>query len=562
MRKRIAPVALALLALCALAAFGLQTRFSNAQESYYFLSGYSASGIFLQYWREHGELAQIGYPITNEVQEVSPTDGKTYTVQYFERAVFEYHPENNYPLGVLLSLLGTFRYKEKYRGEAPGQTPNNSPGSVLFEATGKRLGGLFLDYWRNHGGLEQQGYPISDEFQEKAELDGKTYTVQYFERAVFEYHPENTGTHYEVLLSQLGTLRLMSKGAERLVTAPLPGNGHQAHPAGSRQYIVWAEGESSPAGVQDDILDIRGIDLKSGLTFTVTEAPGDQDFPNVDGDTVIWLNEVQQPGCRGDCQYSIRGKKLSTGQEFTILEPDPSVRTPNIAHPELTGSLPVLANSKVAWVEITPTQRLMLKEIDGAAPTVVATPEPPMTLISSPRLSSDYIVWIESEVNTRGESVAFALYARNLDTSQTMLVMQEAIKEPGRYFTFSLSGHNLVWTAQDRLNLIDLNTSVQTVLSTQDQFGYAYINGDTVIYTAYGGVWGMKLSERKPVLLFDQCCLQSPFIAGDWLVYGTLYNTNIGTMRLDQLFANPKTPLPTPPLPVPTQPPALSPTVP
>jgi erythromycin esterase len=35
-------------------------------------------------------------------------------------------------------------------------------------------------------------------------MDGKTYTVQYFERAVFEHHPENAGTPYEVLLSQLG----------------------------------------------------------------------------------------------------------------------------------------------------------------------------------------------------------------------------------------------------------------------------------------------------------------------------------------------------------------------
>ena len=33
-------------------------------------------------------------------------DGKTYTVQYFERAVFELHPENQPPYNVLLSLLG------------------------------------------------------------------------------------------------------------------------------------------------------------------------------------------------------------------------------------------------------------------------------------------------------------------------------------------------------------------------------------------------------------------------------------------------------------------------
>jgi hypothetical protein len=46
--------------------------------------------------------------------EISDLDGKPYTVQYFERAVFEMHPENQSPYGVLLSQLGTFRYQEKY----------------------------------------------------------------------------------------------------------------------------------------------------------------------------------------------------------------------------------------------------------------------------------------------------------------------------------------------------------------------------------------------------------------------------------------------------------------
>src|SRR3712207_9370467 len=77
---------------------------------------------------------------------------------------------------------------------------------MLFQQTGKRLGGTFLTYWREHGGLVQQGYPITDEFMEKSDLDGKTYRVQYFERAVFELHPENKPP-YDVLLSQLGKFR-------------------------------------------------------------------------------------------------------------------------------------------------------------------------------------------------------------------------------------------------------------------------------------------------------------------------------------------------------------------
>jgi C-terminal peptidase prc len=39
-------------------------------------------------------------------------------VQYFERAVFEYHPENQAPYDVLLSQLGTTRYKALYAASA------------------------------------------------------------------------------------------------------------------------------------------------------------------------------------------------------------------------------------------------------------------------------------------------------------------------------------------------------------------------------------------------------------------------------------------------------------
>jgi hypothetical protein len=169
-------------------------------------TGKTVSGIFLDYWNGHGALAQFGYPISDLLQEESELDGKTYIVQYFERAIFEYHPENQPPYDVLLSQLGTFLYNEAYPNGAPNQQPNTSEGSALFPETGKRVGGKFFDYWNAHGGLLQFGYPISDEFVEQSGLDGKQYVVQYFERAVMEYHPENQAP-YDVLLSQLGTLR-------------------------------------------------------------------------------------------------------------------------------------------------------------------------------------------------------------------------------------------------------------------------------------------------------------------------------------------------------------------
>jgi len=177
-------------------------------------TGKTVQGSFLTYWTQHGGLAQQGFPISDEIQQVSQTDGKTYTVQYFERAVFEEHPEfAGTPNEVLLSLLGVFRYQQKYPNGAPSQSPNNEINSQLFPQTGHRVGGKFLDYWTGHGGLAQQGYPISDEFIEVSDLDGKPYKVQYFERAEFEEHPEFAGTPNEVLLSQLGTFAWQAKQA-------------------------------------------------------------------------------------------------------------------------------------------------------------------------------------------------------------------------------------------------------------------------------------------------------------------------------------------------------------
>ena len=93
-------------------------------------TGKTVCGVFLLYWREHGGLAQQGLPLSDELNERSTVDGQIYRVQYFERAVFEYHPENQPPYDVLLSLLGSAQYQARYGGPATappaiiGQTVN------------------------------------------------------------------------------------------------------------------------------------------------------------------------------------------------------------------------------------------------------------------------------------------------------------------------------------------------------------------------------------------------------------------------------------------------------
>jgi hypothetical protein len=172
-------------------------------------TGYGICKPMEGYWNQYGGLAQFGYPITGPLTETSPSDGKAYTVQYFERARFELHPEKRgTPYEVMLSQLGTFEYNRKYPKGAPNQKPNMDGG--LFPETGKRVGGTFLKHWQAHGGLFVNGFPVSEEFQEQGS-DGKVYVVQYFERARFEWHPENQPP-YNVLLGFLGRQALSLRG--------------------------------------------------------------------------------------------------------------------------------------------------------------------------------------------------------------------------------------------------------------------------------------------------------------------------------------------------------------
>jgi hypothetical protein len=170
-------------------------------------TGHTLRGSFLDYWNNNGGLAQFGYPLTEEFTEPIGPDGGPIMVQYFERNRFEHHPENaGTPYEVLLGTLG-----REFHTQDPPAPALPSP-ATYFSQTGHNLSGTFKTYWEAHGGLAMHGYPITEQLDEKNPLNGKTYTVQYFERSRFELHPENAGSLYEVLLGQLGTQLAQKRG--------------------------------------------------------------------------------------------------------------------------------------------------------------------------------------------------------------------------------------------------------------------------------------------------------------------------------------------------------------
>ena len=136
-------------------------------------------------------------------------------MQYFQRARMEWFPQQaGTPYEVQLTLLGDALTAD--RRPFPTATPPEGP-RPRTRATSPRCatpcGGPFLRYFETQEGLTRLGFPISEELQESNEDgSGRTYRVQYFQRARLEYHPEQAGTPYEMQLGLLGEQALRQRG--------------------------------------------------------------------------------------------------------------------------------------------------------------------------------------------------------------------------------------------------------------------------------------------------------------------------------------------------------------
>lgn len=161
---------------------------SDAADTRYFpQTGYYIFPPFTQFWDQHGGAELLGLPLAADFEQ------RGVTVQWFERARLERHP--NLPAGqqVVLGLLGV-----ELHGAEPGVTAPTGGDRLFFPETKHTISGRFREFWERRGGLAQFGLPLSEEV-----TDGNL-TVQWFERARFEYHPDLAGTPGEVQLSQLG----------------------------------------------------------------------------------------------------------------------------------------------------------------------------------------------------------------------------------------------------------------------------------------------------------------------------------------------------------------------
>lgn len=176
-------------------------------------TGFCIEGRIREFWEQNGGLPVFGYPLSP--QQAETIEGKTLQTQWFERNRLELHPEHAAPYDVLLGRLSETILEQQGRNWKTFKQTSPKEGCRYFEETGHNVCGDIFATWQasglqldGHSSVSEEeslalfGLPLSEAQTETLD-DGQEYTVQWFERARFELHPEHKPP-YHVLLGLLG----------------------------------------------------------------------------------------------------------------------------------------------------------------------------------------------------------------------------------------------------------------------------------------------------------------------------------------------------------------------
>jgi hypothetical protein len=410
----------------------------------------------------------------------------------------------------------------------------------LFKETGKRVGGSFLVYFNAHGGVTQQGLPISDEFQETSDLDGKTRTVQYFERAVFEWNPSNTPP-YNVLLSQLGTFAHDAKFSapkpeqpilEPQIPAPADTSKSQFGPQASSDYLIWYEGHQVGPVERGNVtdVDIYALDLHTNSVITVTTASENQLEASIDGSLVAWND--QSTGCMECDPAGIYAKDLATGTTYDVVNVD--------ATKGQYPANPVVAGRTVAWIDVgNNRQTIMAKNVDTGKITEVKVVIGDEPNILDLRGSRRFLTWGELDHNSLPSTATgypYTLESYDLSTNEESQVAVAYLDKNAGFNlpSYSLSGDLLAASVATRLPFtINLATGISANIPYTGTMQNLVLNGDKLLFSSSidnSDVYGIDLSsaDMKAAQLLQTPPNTQPkdapryqaAVVGDWLVWG------------------------------------------
>ncbi|HYF61223.1 MAG TPA: hypothetical protein VD886_00325 [Herpetosiphonaceae bacterium] len=240
------------------------------------------------YWGGNGGLPVFGYPLTELRPEYNADLNQLIATQWMERYRLERHPQNRAPYTILLGRIGAERLEQLGRNPAAeGREAWPLSGCLWFEETGHNVCDQagqpgFKTYWESHGlqidgltdyerSLQLFGLPLTAPRVE-TNSSGDTVLTQWFERARFEWHPDNPD-EFKVLLGRLAAeVRAPSDSAPRSIFGleVLPRSvlktadqAAAANPSLTRYNgVVWSEIEAEQGRRNWGAMASREADLK------------------------------------------------------------------------------------------------------------------------------------------------------------------------------------------------------------------------------------------------------------------------------------------------------------
>jgi Tol biopolymer transport system component len=385
-------------------------------------TGFQVCGRLLEYWQHNDGLRVFGLPIGP--QHEAMVEGQAVQVQWFQRNRLELHPEHSPPYDVLLGRLGVDTLEQQGREWRSFPAGTEQPGCRFFPETGHSVCEPFLQAWQENG-LEIDGVPGTSEAeslalfglplsepQEEVLSDGVGYTVQWFERARFELHPQHAPP-YNVLFGLLGSLLQEQTAPSTPTATPLasqPGqdatgriaflvNQHET-PTGTALYTIKPDGTDRQRVSSVDLVDaddtwflILGFDwARDGSRFAFSA-------------TSVWDCETVPHGCYNEPNI------------YAVL-PDGSEQIRLTDNGKQTWEVAISPNGKYAASGTDSGEDLLISQTDGSQRWVLTSAYPDLRWIDQLSWSPNgrRIAFVAS-ASSSSDAFDFRVYVAEIDGS-------------------------------------------------------------------------------------------------------------------------------------------------
>ncbi|MCY3913318.1 MAG: hypothetical protein OXG43_08730 [Chloroflexi bacterium] len=309
--------------------------------------------LFLGFYERMGGAEVFGEPLTGRYE----LDGRQ--VQLFENFLLEHWPEHSgTDYDVQPGLLGVKVSGNRYFGQA--QPLRDSSQIIYVPETRQSLRLGFLSFWRDRGGVDLFGYPVSEEVVD----DG--ITAQWFQRGKLTYAADRTP---EIQIADLG--RTWLSQAQDDLAATYEVNAPPATvPGGSTplRLVITNSGTDTWAASGDAAVTV-------GFRWADRHPPRDRESPasislpsDVAGGEQVEVNTlISLPTAPG--QYRVQPDLQQNGEWFSAKGvATPTVDTPaRLAEPEMRIGLLDISddNPGVTTATITSTNGLRIVDEGG-----------------------------------------------------------------------------------------------------------------------------------------------------------------------------------------------------